>query len=108
MRTRATVRPKRALERIVDHREEAPADRSDETLLRELIQQAVVRLPDGIGTVIQLRFGLGGCYTYTLEDIGRILRITRERVKALECKGLRVLMRILENYARRNLDQERE
>jgi RNA polymerase primary sigma factor len=107
MRTRATVRSKRALERIVDHREEAPADRSDETLLRELIQQAVVRLPDGIGTVIRLRFGLGG-YTYSLEEIGRILRVSRERVRATECKGLRVLMRILENYARRNLDQERE
>ena len=107
MRTRATVRSKRALERIVDHREEVPADRSDETLLRELIQQAVVRLPDGFRTIIQLRFGLGG-YTYSLEETGRILSISRERVRAKECKGLRVLMRMLENYARRNLDQEHE
>jgi RNA polymerase primary sigma factor len=107
MRIRATMRSKRALERIVDHREEDPAVRSDKTLLRELIQQAVVRLHDGIQTVIQLRFGLGG-YSYDLEETGRILRISRERAKAMECKGLRVLMKILKNYAQRNLDQDRE
>lgn|ERR1700722_6069862 len=104
---RATVWSKRALERIVDHREEAPADRSDETLLRELILQAVDRLPDGIRTIIRLRFGLGG-YIYSLDETRRILRISRERARATECKGLRVLMRILENYARRNLDQDAE
>ena len=60
-------------------------------------------LPDRHRQVIELRYGLNG-YSYSLEETGRILRMTREYVRAVECAGLRRLRHILHRYAVRNLD----
>jgi RNA polymerase primary sigma factor len=38
-----------------------------------------------------LRYGLGDGYTYTLEEVGRIFKVTRERVRQIEAKAVRKL-----------------
>jgi len=41
--------------------------------------------------IIKLRYGLGDGYTYTLEEVGRKFKVTRERVRRIEAKMLRKL-----------------
>ena len=41
--------------------------------------------------VLKLRYGLGDGYTYTLEEVGRIFNVTRERVRQIEAKAIRKL-----------------
>ena len=56
------------------------------------------RIDDVLGTltfrereIIKLRYGIGDGYTYTLEEVGRIFRVTRERVRQIEAKAVRKL-----------------
>ena len=41
--------------------------------------------------IIKLRYGIGTGYTYTLEEVGRIFKVTRERVRQIEAKAVRKL-----------------
>ncbi|MEC8161922.1 MAG: sigma factor-like helix-turn-helix DNA-binding protein, partial [Planctomycetota bacterium] len=41
--------------------------------------------------IVRLRYGLGDGYTYTLEEVGRIFKVTRERVRQIEAKAVRKL-----------------
>ena len=41
--------------------------------------------------IVRLRYGLGDGYTYTLEEVGRIFKVTRERVRQIEAKAIRKL-----------------
>jgi DNA-binding CsgD family transcriptional regulator len=41
--------------------------------------------------IIKLRYGIGDGYTYTLEEVGRIFKVTRERVRQVEAKAIRKL-----------------
>jgi len=47
--------------------------------------------------IIKLRYGIGDGYTYTLEEVGRIFKVTRERVRQVEAKAIRKLMVIMEH-----------
>lgn len=44
--------------------------------------------------IIKLRYGIGDGYTYTLEEVGRIFKVTRERVRQVEAKAIRKLRRM--------------
>jgi len=59
--------------------------------LRERIDAALVSLSDREKTIITLRFGLFGGESCTLQDLGRIFRISRERVRQLESRALNKL-----------------
>lgn len=53
--------------------------------------------------IIKLRYGLGDGYTYTLEEVGRIFKVTRERVRQIEAKAVKKLQhpvrsRVLEGF----------
>ncbi|MCH2363303.1 MAG: sigma-70 family RNA polymerase sigma factor, partial [Planctomycetes bacterium] len=53
--------------------------------------------------IIKLRYGLGDGYTYTLEEVGKIFKVTRERVRQIEAKAIRKLQhpirsRLLEGF----------
>jgi RNA polymerase primary sigma factor len=98
MRTHPTERSRRALERIVDHRE-GPSERADQALLGDLIKQSLLQLDIEYQMVISLRYGLGG-YSYSLEQTGRILRLSRERVRAVELAALRRLGYRLSSHGR--------
>ncbi|MBR5160990.1 MAG: RNA polymerase subunit sigma-70, partial [Thermoguttaceae bacterium] len=41
--------------------------------------------------IIKLRYGLGDGYSYTLEEVGQIFRVTRERIRQIEAKAVRKL-----------------
>ena len=61
------------------------------TLLRDDLQNALQILPAIERTVIELRFGLGGGPSLTLEEVGQRLRVTREWARQLESRALRRL-----------------
>ena len=50
--------------------------------------------------IIKLRYGLGDGYTYTLEEVGKIFRVTRERVRQIESKALRKIRRQMANIVK--------
>ena len=60
-------------------------------LLREKIEILLKTLTYREREIIRLRYGLGDGYTYTLEEVGRIFRVTRERVRQIEAKAVRKL-----------------
>ena len=41
--------------------------------------------------IIKLRFGIGDGYTYTLEEVGRVFRVTRERIRQVEARAIEKL-----------------
>jgi len=43
------------------------------------------------GKVLRMRFGIGEKYDHTLEEVGRIFEVTRERIRQIEVKALRKL-----------------
>jgi RNA polymerase primary sigma factor len=78
-----------------DFIEDEPADRPDEQVVRRLrdagVQDVLSRLPDRERRVIELRYGLDPAGPMTLEDIGREVGLTRERVRQIEVKTLQML-----------------
>ena len=60
-------------------------------MLREKIEGLLKTLTYREREIIRLRFGLGDGYTYTLEEVGRIFKVTRERVRQIEAKAVRKL-----------------
>jgi RNA polymerase sigma factor (sigma-70 family) len=55
---------------------------------RELFNKALKSLSYREREILKLRFGLGDGYTYTLEEVGHIFRVTRERIRGVQNKGL--------------------
>jgi RNA polymerase primary sigma factor len=69
-------------------------DSVDREMLRDLVLQAISLLPEREAYVILMRFGLGEEDSMTLEQVGRLLNVTRERVRQIETKALRHLRMI--------------
>ncbi len=69
----------------------APDRAAGNGLLREKIEALLKTLTYREREIIRLRYGLGDGYTYTLEEVGRIFRVTRERVRQIEAKAVRKL-----------------
>lgn len=57
--------------------------------LSDAVQVLLKSLTHREREVIKLRYGIGDGFTYTLEEVGRIFRVTRERVRAIQNKALR-------------------
>ena len=64
---------------------------SDVSTQKEKIDQVLKTLTYREREIIKLRYGLGDGYTYTLEEVGRIFKVTRERVRQIEAKAVRKL-----------------
>jgi RNA polymerase primary sigma factor len=60
-------------------------------MLKEKLDQVLKTLTHREREIIKLRYGLGDGYTYTLEEIGRIFKVTRERIRQIETKAVRKL-----------------
>ena len=65
---------------------------ADRTILREVMDEALSVLTPREEAVIRLRYGFG-CRTHTLEEVGKIFQVTRERIRQIEAKALRKLRR---------------
>ncbi|MEN6365539.1 MAG: sigma-70 family RNA polymerase sigma factor [Thermoguttaceae bacterium] len=68
-----------------------PDKAASNELLREKIDALLKTLTYREREIIRLRYGLGDGYTYTLEEVGRIFRVTRERVRQIEAKAVKKL-----------------
>ncbi len=69
----------------------APAEAASYTLLREQLNEVLHTLTPREEHVLKLRFGLDDGRTRTLEEVGKVFNITRERIRQIEAKALRKL-----------------
>jgi RNA polymerase primary sigma factor len=76
---------------IEDERQESPAESASSELLRQRINDVLKTLTYREREILKLRYGIGDGYTYTLEEVGRIFKVTRERVRQVENKAIRKL-----------------
>ena len=60
-------------------------------MLKEKLESVLQTLSFREREIIKLRYGIGTGYTYTLEEVGRIFKVTRERVRQIEAKAVRKL-----------------
>ncbi len=60
-------------------------------MLKDRIEEVLKTLTYREREIIKLRYGIGDGYTYTLEEVGRIFKVTRERVRQVEAKAIRKL-----------------
>jgi RNA polymerase primary sigma factor len=76
---------------LEDHREVDPLLELNQESLRSRIAEVLGALDYREREIIRLRFGLADGYSYTLEEVGKIFAVTRERVRQIETKAVRAL-----------------
>ena len=76
---------------IEDHGSDSPVQTATQEMLKDKIDVVLKTLTYREREIIKLRYGLGDGYTYTLEEVGRIFKVTRERVRQIEAKAVRKL-----------------
>ncbi len=76
---------------IEDDAAESPIVSATHEMLKERIDAVLKTLTYREREIIKLRYGIGDGYTYTLEEVGRIFKVTRERVRQVEAKAIRKL-----------------
>ncbi len=76
---------------IEDTNQDAPAVAAARDMLKGRIEMVLKTLTYREREIIKLRYGIGDGYTYTLEEVGRIFKVTRERVRQVEAKAIRKL-----------------
>jgi RNA polymerase primary sigma factor len=88
---------------VQDHREVDPLLDMSQEMLKNRLDEALQHLNYREREIIRLRYGLVDGYSYTLEEVGKIFSVTRERVRQIEAKAVRKLQhptraRILEGF----------
>jgi RNA polymerase primary sigma factor len=91
----------------------SPASATAYTMLKEQMDDVLETLTERERKVLRLRFGIGDGYPRTLEEVGSIFNVTRERVRQIEAKALRKLRhpirsRKLRNFLDLAYSEERE
>ncbi|PAY16559.1 RNA polymerase sigma factor SigA [Stieleria magnilauensis] len=76
---------------LQDHRDDDPLLETNRQALKAQIDLAMETLNYREREILRLRYGLADGYTYTLEEVGRIFQVTRERVRQIESKAVRKL-----------------
>jgi len=76
---------------IEDRGNDSPVSNAASEMLKDKIDLVLKTLTYREREIIKLRYGLGDGYTYTLEEVGRIFKVTRERVRQIEAKAVRKL-----------------
>ncbi len=74
---------------IEDEDIDSPVASAAQEMLKERIDVVLKTLSYREREIIRLRYGIGDGYTYTLEEVGRIFKVTRERVRQVEAKAIR-------------------
>ena len=88
---------------IPDLSSENPFEVTEGHLLKERLREILNTLTDRERQVVDFRFGLSDGFSRTLEEVGRLFNVTRERIRQIEAKALRKLrhpsrMKSLEDY----------
>jgi RNA polymerase primary sigma factor len=76
---------------LEDQASDNPVHCANHVILRQKIDRLLKTLTWREREIIRLRYGLQDGYTYTLEEVGRIFKVTRERVRQIEAKAVRKL-----------------
>lgn len=76
---------------IPDESQLSPVDAASKQLLKDHLDEVLSTLSDREARVLKLRFGLEGNKQMTLEEVGRVFGVTRERIRQIEAKALRKL-----------------
>jgi RNA polymerase primary sigma factor len=76
---------------LPDGAAESPAIGAAQEMLRKRINKVLKSLSYREREIIKLRYGLGDGYSYTLEEVGHIFKVTRERIRQIEAKAVRKL-----------------
>jgi len=74
---------------IPDDNAESPANATAFSVFQERLDEVLKTLTEREEKVLRLRFGLGDGYPRTLEEVGSVFNVTRERVRQIEAKALR-------------------
>jgi RNA polymerase primary sigma factor len=73
---------------LEDQNSDSPLRNAGTGLLRDRIESLLKTLTYREREIIRLRYGLTDGYSYTLEEVGRIFKVTRERVRQIEAKAV--------------------
>ncbi len=76
---------------VEDEESPAPPEVATEHLLKQHMTEILDTLPPREARILQLRYGLGDGESYTLEEVGKKMGVTRERVRQIEAQALRRL-----------------
>jgi len=76
---------------IVDQEVHSPVDAASNQVLREQLEKVLSTLSEREREVLKLRFGLVDGYNRTLEEVGQVFEVTRERIRQIEAKALKKL-----------------
>lgn len=78
---------------VEDTRSLSPSEMTEQEMLRRHLADALNRLPEREKHILQLRYGLADGEMHTLEEVGKAIGVTRERVRQLEAQALNRLRR---------------
>ena len=76
---------------VEDERTPGPADATSNALLAEALKETLGTLTEREADVLRMRFGMYDGRTHTLEEVGQIFGVTRERIRQIENKAIRKL-----------------
>jgi RNA polymerase primary sigma factor len=73
---------------IADEKNATPAQLTARALVKDLIREILVDLSEREQKILDMRFGLSDGVTHTLEEVGKVFGVTRERIRQIEAKAL--------------------
>lgn len=76
---------------LVDHRKDDPLAETNRAALKDRLEEVIKTLNYREREILRMRFGLADGYAYTLEEVGRVFSVTRERVRQIESKAVKKL-----------------
>jgi RNA polymerase primary sigma factor len=76
---------------IEDEEQPTPDEVASESLLKSHIEDIIQELSDREQKILEMRFGLNDGQTHTLEEVGEVFDVTRERIRQIEAKALEKL-----------------
>lgn len=85
---------------IPDEKNASPSQVVTQSLLRDLIREILIDLSDREQRILRMRFGLDDGVSHTLEEVGKVFGVTRERIRQIESKALE---KIREHHKASNL-----
>ena len=82
---------------LKDYRDDDPLYETHQAALKSRIEEVMEHLNYREREILRLRYGLADGYSYTLEEVGKIFSVTRERVRQIESKAVRKLQQPYRN-----------
>ena len=84
---------------VQDTKTISPEDYANQQLMREMLNDALNFLPEKDREILKLRFGMKDGRMYTLEEVGEVFNVTRERIRQIEIKAMKEIRNNYQNSA---------